>query len=39
MQCLQGANQSHVDYLDYIRRETSRHFGNKNKKYLTAKID
>jgi hypothetical protein len=40
MQWLQRAKQSHiVDNLDNIRREASRHFRNKNKKYLKAKID
>jgi hypothetical protein len=39
MQFLQGANQSHVDNLDNVRREATRHFRNKHKKYLKAKID
>jgi hypothetical protein len=33
MQCLQHLNRSNV------RREASRHFGNKKKEYQKAKID
>jgi len=39
MQWSEGANQSHVDNLDNLRRDATRHFRNKNKKYLKAKID
>jgi len=39
MQWLQGANQSHVVNLDNLRREATRYFRNKSKKYLKAKID
>jgi len=39
MQWLQDPNKSNVDNLNSVRRETSRHFRNKKKKYLKAKID
>jgi hypothetical protein len=39
MQRLKDPKQSSVDNLNCVRRETSRHFRNKNKEYLTAKID
>jgi hypothetical protein len=39
MQSVQGQNQSNVDNLDNVRREASRHFRNKKKEYLKAKID
>ena len=39
MQWLQDPNQSNVDNLDYIRHEASRHFRNKKKEYMKAKID
>jgi hypothetical protein len=39
MQCLQDPNQSNVDNLSNVRREVNRHFKNKNKEYLKAKID
>jgi flagellar basal body rod protein FlgC len=39
MQWLQDPNKSNVDNLTSVRRETSRHFRNKKKKYLKAKID
>jgi hypothetical protein len=39
MQRVQDPNQSNVDYLNTVRHETSRHFRNKKKKYLNAKID
>ena len=38
MQWSEGANQSHVDNLDNLRRDATRHFRNKNKKYLKSKI-
>ena len=34
-----GSKQSNVDNLNNIRREASRHFGNKKKEYVKAKID
>jgi len=39
MQLLQDPNQSNVDNLNNVRREASRHFRNKKKKYLIAKIE
>jgi hypothetical protein len=36
---LQDPNQSNGDNLNNIRCEPSRHFGNKNKDYLKAKIN
>jgi len=39
MQFLQDPNQSSVDIPNNVRCEASRHFRNKKKKYLTAKID
>ena len=39
MQQLQNPNQSSVDNLNNARCEASRHFRNKKKEYLTAKID
>jgi hypothetical protein len=39
MQRLQEPNQSNVDDLNNGRREASRHFSNKKKEYLKAKID
>jgi len=39
MQWLQDRNQSNVDNLNNIRHSPSRHFRNKNKEYLKAKID
>jgi len=39
MQWLQDSNQSNVDNLNNVRREASRHFRNKNKEYLKAKLD
>jgi hypothetical protein len=36
---LQDPNQSNVDNLNDVRREASRHFRNKKKKYLKAKIE
>jgi hypothetical protein len=39
MQWIQGPNESNVDNLNYVRRETSRNFRNKKKEYQKAKID
>ena len=39
MQLLQDPNQSNVDNLNNWIREASRHFRNKKKEYLKAKID
>ena len=39
MQWLQDPSQSSVDNLNNVRREASRHFRNKKKKYLKAKIE
>jgi hypothetical protein len=39
MECLQDPNQSNVDNLNNVRCEASRHFRNKKKKPLKAKID
>jgi len=39
MQWLQDPNQSNVDNLNNIRHAASRHFRNKKKEYLKAKID
>jgi len=39
MQWLQNPKQSNVDNLNNIRREASRHFRNKKKEFLKAKID
>jgi hypothetical protein len=39
MQWVQNPSQSNVDNLNSARRETSRHFRNKKKEYLKAKID
>jgi len=39
MQWLQDPNQSSVDNLNDLRHEDSRHFRNKKKEYLKAKID
>jgi len=36
---LQDPNQSTVDNLNNVRLEASRHFRNKKKEYLKAKID
>jgi hypothetical protein len=38
MRWLQDPNQSNVDNLN-VRREASRHFRNKKKEYMKAKID
>jgi len=39
MQWLQDPNQSNVDNLNNVRCEASRHFRNKKKEYLNAKIE
>jgi len=39
MHWLQDPNQSSVDNLKNLRCETCRHFRNKNREYLNAKID
>ena len=39
MQSLQGPNQRDTDNQNNVRREASRHFRNKKREYLKAKID
>jgi len=39
MQGVQDPCQSNVDNLNSVRREVSRHFRNKKKEYLRAKIE
>jgi hypothetical protein len=39
MQWIQDPNQSTIKHLNNVRRDDSRHFGNKEKKYLKAKIE
>jgi hypothetical protein len=39
MHWLQDPNQSNADVLNSVRSEDTRHFRNKKKKHLTAKID
>jgi len=39
MRWSQDPNQSIVDNLNNVRLEASRHFRNKKKEYLKAKID
>ena len=39
MQWVQDPSQSIVDSLNNVRRESSRHFRNKKKAYLKAKIE
>jgi len=39
MEWLHDPNQSNVDILNNVRCEVSRHFKNKNKEYLKAKIN
>ena len=39
MQWVQDPSQSNVDNLNSVRREVSRHFRNKKKEYLRAKIE
>ena len=38
-QWLQNPNRKNADNLNNVRREASRHFRNKKKEYLKAKID
>jgi hypothetical protein len=38
MQWLQHPNQSNIDNLNNVRCEARRHFRNKKKEYLKAKI-
>jgi len=38
MQCVQNPCQSNVNNLNNVRREASRHFRNKEKKYVKTKI-
>jgi len=39
MQWTQDPSQSNVDILNNVRREVSRHFRDKKKAYLRAKIE
>ena len=39
MQWVQDPSQRNVDNLNTVRREVSRHFRNKKKAYLRAKIE
>ena len=39
MQWVQDPSQSNVDNLNNVRRNTSRHFWNKKKEHLKAKIE
>jgi len=39
MPWLQDPSQSHVDNLNNVKHEASRHFRNKKKEYQKAKID
>ena len=39
MQWIQDPSRSNVDNLNNVRRDTSRHFRNKKKAYLKAKIE
>ena len=39
IQWLQDSNQSNLDNLNNVRRDASRHFRNKKKAYLRAKIE
>jgi hypothetical protein len=39
MQWIQDPSQNDVDNLNNVRRNASRHFRNKNKAYLKAKIE
>ena len=36
---LQDPNQSNLDNLNSVRREATRHFRNKKKEYIKAKIN
>jgi hypothetical protein len=39
MQWIQNPSENNVDNLNNIRHDASRHFKNKMKAYLTAKIE
>ena len=39
MQWIQDPGQSNADNLNNVRRDASRHFRNKKKAYLRAKIE
>ena len=39
LQCVQDPSQSNVNTLNNVRREATRHFRNKKKAYLKAKIE
>jgi len=39
MQLIQDPSQSNVDNMHNVRRNASRHFRNKKKAYLKAKIE
>ena len=39
MQWVHDPSQSNVDNLNNVRREANRHFRNKKKAYLKAKIE
>jgi len=39
MQWVQDPSQSNVDILNNVRHEVSRHFREKNKSYLRARIE
>ena len=39
MQWIQNPSQSNIDNLKNVRRDASRHFTNKKKAYLKAKIE
>jgi len=39
LQWIQDPSQNNVDILNIVRREVSRHFRNKRKAYLRAKIE
>ena len=39
MQWIQDPSQNNVDNLNNVRREVTRHFRNKNKAYMRAKIE
>jgi hypothetical protein len=39
MQWLQDPSQINIDNQNSVRSEASRHFRNKNKRYMTARIE
>jgi hypothetical protein len=39
MQWIQDPSQNNADFLNNERREFGRHFRNKKKEYMRAKID